>query len=367
MKISLEDKYQWSVRFIAGALVMSLFLGTKIWLTDREFPVLPYFSFIPAIPAPFDYAIYAITVAIASLLLIYPLQTKLVWATAGLLLFLMVFDQMRWQPSIFFCLIGLIALSLSYKNKEYGLQALRAMLVFWFVWSGIQELNPIFKSYIFPYIFKPIIEFFPKAAVPFFQSIAYTFPILQIVAGILLLLPLKDFKKYVVFTAIGIHLLLFLVMGPLGNAFNYSYLPYNLCSAGLILLLFYNQQIHLKTLFFNRQFWFSVPVTLFLGIMPFFNQFGFWDSLQSYNTYSGKAKYGKVYMPESMTEKLPDSIKNQIKRYGKEPYVEITLWSLDVLDVPAYAEVRVYNQIKNYICQFDTAATCRARLEIYTY
>lgn len=367
MKISLEDKFQWSVRFIAGALVMSLFLGSKIWLTNRDFPVLPYFSFLPAIPAPFDYAIYAITVAVASLLLIYPLQAKLVWATCGLLLFLMVFDQMRWQPTIFFCLVSLIALSLSYKNKEFGLQCIRAMIVFWFIWSGIQELNPIFKASIFPYIFKPIIDFFPQSAASSFKSIAYLFPILQIVTGIFLLINFKNYKNYVVYTAIAIHLILFFVMGPLGNAFNYSFLPYNLCNAGLIFLLFYNQPIEVRTLFFNRQFLFSILVSLFMGIMPIFNKIGLWDSLQSYHTYSGKTKYGKVYIPEDMTEKLPDNIKNQIKRTGQAPYVEITLWSLDVLDVPAYAEERVYNQVRDYICQYDTASNCRAKLEIYTY
>lgn len=367
MKITLEDKFQWTIRFIAGALVMSLFLGSKIWLTSRDFPVLPYFDFIPSIPPPIDYAIYAITVAVASLLIIYPLQSKLVWATAGLLLFLMLFDQMRWQPNIFFYLMGLGALSLANKNKEFGLQAIRAMLIFWFVWSGIQELNPVFKTSIFPYLFKPIISIFPKAAAPFFQSIAYVFPILQIAVGLLLLINHKLIKNYVVYSAAAIHFILFLVMSPLGNGINYSYLPYHVSCVGLILFLFLDHKIDIKTLFYNRSFLFSIPVTLFMGIMPIFNFVGLWDSLQSYHAFSGKVKYGKVYMPEDMTEKLPDSIKNQIKRFGDEPYVEITLWSLEVLDVPAYAEERVYNQIKDYICEFDTASTCRAKLEIYTY
>lgn len=367
MKISTEENFQWSIRIIAGALVFSLFLGSKIWVTARDFPVLPFIDLIPAIPAPIDYALYCITVAAACVLLIYPLQARLVWATTSLLLFLMLFDQMRWQPNIIFYLFGLSALSLSYKNKEAGLNIIRAMLIFWFIWSGIQELNPVFKNYIFPWLFGPVISFFPKAAAPLFVKIAYLFPVLKILTGIGLLLPNQPFKKYIIYTGVGLHLLMTYALGPLGNSINYSYLPYHIIGAALVYLLFNEHPIDIKTLFINRKFWLSIPVTLLMGALPVLSFAGKWDTMQSYMTFSGKVKYGKLYIPDDMTGRLPDSIKNQLKRMEATPYVEITLWSLEVLDVPAYAEERVYNQIRNYVCQYDTAATCRVQLVTYSY
>ena len=167
--------------------------------------------------------------------------------------------------------------------------------------------------------------------------------------------------------AISVQAFYFYSLSPLGNDWNHAILPYNVAMGFFSYLLFFNTKNEFKTMLWSKDFRYHQVAVIFFAVLPLLSFAGLYDRMQSFNTYSGKAWYAKIYVTEELAEKLPDGVKRYIYRpVDGEPYIETTYWSVDALRVSPYSEKRVYEQLKNYICTF-AEGECPAKLEIYSY
>jgi hypothetical protein len=360
-----QSRLQWTFRILLMAMLSTWLLSSKVWMTDRNFPVIPILDGIPALPSPFDYLFYSILIVLGIYQAMYLENKRTKIVLFSLLAFLMIGDQMRWQPynvQYFLMIAGLFF----FPEKRVPLiKCFQMIVVVFFIFSGIQEINTVFIEQIFPWMIAPLAEKFPAKIEPYLLGGGYLFPLISIAAGITLMIPKS--RNVGVYLAISVQAFYFYSLSPLGNDWNHAILPYNVAMGFFSYLLFFNTKNEFKTMLWSKDFRYHQVAVIFFAVLPLLSFAGLYDRMQSFNTYSGKAWYAKIYVTEELAEKLPDGVKRYIYRpVDGEPYIETTYWSVDALRVSPYSEKRVYEQLKNYICTF-AEGECPAKLEIYSY
>jgi hypothetical protein len=359
------SRIQWTFRVLLLATLGTWLLSTKVWMTDRNFPVIPLFEGIPNIPSPIDYIFYSVLIVLAIYQVIYLENKNTKIALIALFAFLMMGDQMRWQPYNVQYFIMVVGLLFYPTHTDKLLNVFRLIIITFFIWSGFQELNTVFTDSIFPWLALPLAEKLPFKMEPYVINGGFAFAILNILAGVGLLF--KKSRNIAVWIAIVIQLFLFYALSPMGNDWNHVILPYNIAMVFFCYLLFYDAKFQWKEIFWDKKFYYHQAIIVFFTILPFLSIAGLYDRMQSFNIYSGKAWYAKIYVTEKLVDKLPDGIKRYVYRPADgDPYIETTYWSIDALEVSPYSEKRVYNHMYTYICSFSEG-DCPARLEIYTY
>lgn len=362
---SIQTRLQWTFRILLMAMLGTWLLSNKVWMTDRNFPVVPIIDGIPSLPSPIDYLMYSILIVLAIYQVMYLENRNTKIALVAVLTFLMIGDQMRWQPYNVQYLFMTIGLFFYPKFKEELLRTFQMIIVIYFIYSGIQEVNSIFIEQIFPWMITPLAVIFPAKIEPYILGGGYIFPFISIAAGIGLLF--KKTRLYSMYAGIIINVFYLYALSPLANDWNHAILPYNAAMALFTYVLFAETENDAKSIFWSPKFRYHQLALVFFAVLPLLSFAGIYDRMQSYNTYSGKALYAKIYVTEALVERLPDGVKRYIYRPADgDPYIETTYWSADALKVSPYSEKRVYEQLEKYICTF-AEGDCPARLEIYTY
>ena len=163
----------------------TLLLSSKVWMTERNFPVVPLFEGIPSMPSPLDYILYCVLMVLVIYQIIYLENRNTKFALIGMFVFLMLGDQMRWQPYNMHYLIMLIGLLFYPARTDNLLQAFRLMMVTFYIWSGIQQLNMVFIQSIFPWMAAPLAEKFPAVMEEYILGGGYVFPFLSLFYSVL--------------------------------------------------------------------------------------------------------------------------------------------------------------------------------------
>jgi len=358
------SRLQWTFRIALMGVLGTLLLSSKVWMTERNFPVVPLFEGIPSMPSPLDYILYSVLMVLAIYQIIYLENRNTKFALIGMFVFLMLGDQMRWQPYNMHYLIMLIGLLFYPARTDDLIQVFRLMMVAFYVWSGIQQLNMVFIQSIFPWMAAPFAEKFPSVMEEYILGGGYVFPFLSLFAGIgLLFKPTRNIAAYL---GIFIQFFLFYALSPMGNDWNAAILPYNITLGFFTYLLFVDAEFNIKNIFWSSLRFHQVVLVVYC-IVPVLSFAGLYDRMQSFNAYSGKSYYGKIYVTEQLAERLPDGVKRYVFRPPmSKPFIETTYWSMDALKVSPYSEKRIYESLHSYICSF-AEGDCPAELEIYTY
>jgi uncharacterized membrane protein len=359
------SRVQWAFRFLLTAMLATWLLSNKVWMTDRNFPMVPVFDFIPPLPSPVDYIFYCVLIILTIYQILYIENKNTKIALIALFAFLMLGDQMRWQPYNvqFFLMVN--ALFFFPKFTDGILNTFRALLIVFFIMTGIQEFNAVFQQSVFPWLISPIATLLPMKMEAGVLEGGYVFALLNLLTGIGLLFPKT--RNIAVIAAIVISLFLFYSLSPMANDWNHASLPYNIVTAAFTYVLFYKSEFDLKLVFWNPKFYYQSAVIAVFAIIPLLSFAGLYDRMQCFNAYSGKSLYAKIYVTEDLVDLLPDGVKRYVYRPPMgEPYLETTYWSFNALKVSPYSEKRVYEKLQEYVCSFSEGE-CSARLEIYTY
>jgi hypothetical protein len=98
---------------------------------------------------------------------------------------------------------------------------------------------------------------------------------------------------------------------------------------------------------------FQKLVLVLFGIAPLLSFFNMWDNYLSSALYTGNRNYGIRYITDAVFDKLPavvqDITTEESSNYDK---IEISEWSYVELNVPAYAEIRIYKNVARTVCRF---------------
>lgn len=343
--INLSDKQQLNwVRIIAVAstLVMMLY-APKLWITTKEFPVIPLFEALPIPQAPFDYIIAGLFFSL-QLLYIFKNKRWLGWAIVLFYVYLAFVDQNRLQPYFYQSFLTILAISLFPKTAPPKKVLYAVMLIFiaTYFWSGVHKLNAIFYEQWMHALNKHF-SFIPQSLL---QAFTYAVPWLEAIMGVLLLF--NTTRKFIVAFIVSMHTIIIVLLIYLGYGFNV--IPWNVQNILSVIVLFWGLKTYGPFEIFKANFNYQKGIVLFFTfLLPFSNIFGLWDHLLSYSFFTSKLKYYYIEVNEELEEKLPKHIHQYYRYNDNKPRIYMNEWAGDVNKVLFYPEDRIIQYMDVYL------------------
>lgn len=336
-------------------ILVSLLLSVNLWLGARLYPLTPIIKYLPTILPPWDIVLFILLLfsLTAALISLHP-RKFIILSVSGLCI-LAILDQSRWQPEFYQFFWMLVALSVfSWKEKTVVLQnqiLITCQLIIGsvYVWSGIQKINHVFLTDIFPWMLDPFIHTWSIEIKSAIFSLGVFIPLIEICIGIGLLT--KKLRDYAVISAIAMHLFVLSSIGPFGHNWNNVIWPWNIAMACFVVILFWKNNTSLKEILFNNHSLIHYITLLLFAVMPILSFLGLWDSYLSSTLYSGNIKDAKVYIKGVSLSELPAGIgKYSVPISQTESAIDIYKWSFGELNVPPYPEDRIFKNIGKMIC-----------------
>jgi len=315
-------------------------MSFNLWGVERNFPVLPIFIFFKTTIIAINKI--ALSILIGSLISVVLFDRKnSIFFLFTSLLYLLLEDQMRWQPWVYIYILTLFPFLFN-TSKKNKINFLRMLFIGIYIWSGIHKLNPFFNELI---IESFAVDFFRIQNLTFinlFKTFGYTVPILEIVSGVLLYF--TSTRKNAALFIGSMHLFILLYLSPFAMNGNYIVYPWNIFMIIVVFLLFYNSTDKIK---FSCSIWrkhkIIYTVLAFILTAPFLKFIGLWDNYTSFSLYSGDISNLYILSERSIPQLKKHEILQKHLYYGK--IIDLGKWATYELMVPIPPEERIFNQL----------------------
>jgi hypothetical protein len=328
------------VAIVAGA-ILGMALSYKLWLSARDYPLTPVFSFLKPIPHPFDYILFGATLLALALSALTP---RLIPMFATFALVLAVCDQSRLQP--WFYQYVFLLLGVAFRSPN----ACRLIVASIYFWSGAQKLNTAFIQTGFPWLLEPLLRHLPQRTQALVHPLATVAPFVELWIGIALLS--RKFRTPAIVLALAMHVFILMSLGPWGQNYNHVVWPWNVAMAAAVVILFWKASETARHVLFGEGP-FHVAVLLLFTVAPAFSFFGFWDHYLSSAMYASNENHGLIYISDKIFDRLPDGIAEYVRVETPElDSIDIGEWSANELNVPPYPEIRIYKNVARKICDY---------------
>jgi hypothetical protein len=341
----------WTRLVVAAGFFVAIFLSEHLWLTSRNYPLMPVLPGLPQIPYPFDYACLAVMGAL--LVAIASASKPKIYITAflALVLVLALLDQLRWQPWAYQYAIMLATLAVfywkggRYEDETATLNICRLIIASIYFYSGLQKLNSTFAAHIFPELF---------GGWPLLNSIAPTLaklpPIMEASIGVGLLT--RKLRNFAVVAAILMHLFILMEYGPFGYNHNTVVWPWNFAMIAFDLILFWKTDFSFGDVPWKNPFAFQKVVLLLVLILPALSFFGWWDSYLSWSLYSGNVDAANIFCSDDVAAQLPEHLRKYVTHLpNSNNRLTIGDWTMGELNIPGYPESRIYRRLGAEMCR----------------
>lgn len=335
------------IRIVSCSAFLIGILGSyKLWLTYRVFPLSPLVEGLTA-PAAVHNLILLVMAAGLSFL-IFRLNARVILVFFLALALALVLDQNRLQPWVYF--YGLILLFFYHPkndpNPEFVFNAIRVTLICMYLWSGLHKLNSSFLTIEFPQL---VNDFFASKYPSIFKlskQLAILVPLIEIMAGILLIFPKRRLAGFVL--AVCTHLFVLLLLSGIDH--NPIVLPWNIALIFLGFIVFFKNATPIS--FSGSK---NLALVFLVGVMPLFNLVNAWGDYLSWSLYSAKNKLFYVAIAEKHRAQFKHLEPAMISQGdSSKPYiVDVNKWSFHELNVPVNPEIRVFRGISKHFCQSD--------------
>jgi len=343
----VANKKQWILRLIVGCLLLQLFLSSPLWWSaERTFPTVPFFSFINPIDSWWHQSLLPWLFVVNLLfVLVFPKikhALVLLLILAGMLILLDINRLQIWMYQWFCMLVVLCFIP----KESIWKPCLQFMLIVLYFWSGFNKLSIPYLDHSFSSLMETFSITKPIGGM---KSVAILSALIEIGIGVGLLFTKS--RNLALMMALFMHLLILLILGPLGANENEVIWPWNIAMIFLALLLFWSEP-YLS--FF--QTWKSSHLTkiifLLWGIMPLGNVFNMWDEQLSFKMYSGSNPEGMLIDHSIPKDCFPDSLKVYYTRSGFEEgeLIMIDDWAFRELKVPPSVSERTLKHIAREWC-----------------
>lgn len=317
--------------FLFGVL-----LSFQLWSTQRAFPSFPLISI--EIPNWLDTILQYLFLGLISA---FYMKKRWIKVFLAFLLLMLLLDQMRIQPWVYFYSLLLLPF-LSNSNKINIKKFHQWCFVGLYIWSGINKLNPNFTHLIFESILVDGLKITNTVSIAALKTFSYSVPLLEIIAGVLLIFKKTRFWG-VVFGALGhIFIIYYLLFGLKGNL---VVVPWNLFLLFGLFFLFHKDQ---QTMEIPNATRLKTTLLIALFIFPIGNKIGWIDRAVAFSLYDGQLKSAYLLLEKENAELSQQAyvLENEIEQ-GK--IVGFNSWAFKELNVPFYPERRFVKQLaKNY-------------------
>ncbi|QYJ67863.1 hypothetical protein [Flavobacterium litorale] len=322
-------------------------MSINLWLANRLYPVVPAFNLPITIPASLHTTLFVLSISSLFLLLLFPKKNKLLLVILITELFSCVLDVARWQPWEYQYIFILLVCFLNKNNPKAARNGLFFILVSTYIYSGFHKMNGAFLFSIWE---RTILHNFIGLPNTTINNVKLHYaglllPILEICLGLSLLL-LKN-KKLPALLLISMHILLLLLLGPLGVNHNSVVWPWNVCIILLLYLLFIREtkpEYNLIAITKKR----NVIILFFWGILPILSFVGCWQQYLSSNLYSGNTfKMDICFDDKKTSEQFSEYLsKGKNSVCNGKTRLSVLHWAYTEMNVTSYPEVWYYKRFK---------------------
>ena len=349
---------------VRAILLTGTFLGMvatiPLWLTTREYPLVPVAAWYPVIRAPWDK--WLLAALLASLVAAWRLHR---WGTGFFLagsLFLYLADQNRGQPWLYLYWVMMV---LTLLPEPQALAACRVALSVVYLWAGIQKCNARFFQIVPGWFVSPAEAWGAGGTIleGLKWAVAAT-PAIEVFIGLGLWIP--RLRPWAFATTFLVHGAALLFLGPLGHRYNLAIWPWNLAMVALVLVLFAGAPaVRLKEAWGEMQrSRVGVATVALFACLPLLSFLGRWDSYFSFALYSASLATADVYITPALGERLPARMREHVHPVQPpfDPVLQGPLvfdhqtWALTELGTPPLPEPRGFQMMLRYVEGFSTNA-----------
>lgn len=348
-------------------LLVSVLLSYNLWAGQRWFPKAPLFWEYDVIKSPYDY--------IQLLILLALIVINIISRNKYFLFFLVLFsvylcadDQNRLQPWFFNYILILLVLLFyrqrvdapnNYTSIFISLQLLVALI---YIYSGLQKINSHFIDDTYSWIIEPLNSILSNRQMTLLLRLGHSVPVIEILLGLGLLI--KPTRYITLPLIIMMHVIILILLGPMGKSYNSVIWPWNLTMIALNLVLYGNVE---RERFFDvailfRGVSFYIVIT-FMLIFPFFSFQNKYDSYLSSSLYSGNTHNCKIILSDKAYQALPYYIQNFATTNANYNMLNLKRWCMTELNAPCIPEKRQFENVQQYLIVITNSSEQDVKLE----
>ena len=334
-------------------LLVSVLLSYNLWAGQRWFPKAPLFWEYDLIKSPYDY----IQLLILLSLIIINIISRNKYFLFCLVLFsvyLCADDQNRLQPWFFNYMLILLVLLFyrqrvdapnNYTSIFISLQLVVALI---YIYSGLQKINSHFIDDTYTWIIEPLKAVLSNRQMLLLLRLGHSIPVIEILLGLGLLI--KPTRYITLPLIIMMHVIILVLLGPMGKSYNSVIWPWNLTMIALNLVLYANVErerfFDVAILFRGVSFY---MVITFMLIFPFFSFQNKYDSYLSSSLYSGNTHNCKIILSDKAYKALPYYIRSFATCNANYNTLNVKRWCMTELNVPCIPEKRQFENVQQYL------------------
>lgn len=330
---------------VAAALLAGIGLSPRLWTDQRVFPLIPAWPFIPPAPS-WVQIVLLLTLLTSTLLLLVAPKVRAHGVAVLAAAALVALDLNRLQPWFYEYVLLILVFGLFRRqpNRAETAWRLAALIVAAiYFWSGLHKLSTGFETYVFPNLirrFAPYIGDGKEGPAAWLRIAA---PWVEASIGAALLVP--RLRRWGVAGVLGMHLLILVAIGPLGNNDNTVVWPWNLASSALCVVLFLGNPTAVFPDLLSRSGWVGPLLFTLCGLMPALHLVDLWDTFLSASLYSGRRWDAAVRLTPAAAQAMPKEVMAYSMKVQDGYTLHLPAWCMSELNVPLYPEPRAFRAV----------------------
>ncbi len=337
----------WQV-LLSLAMLAALAVSYKLWLGQRDFPLVPVADWWPVMPHPFDWILVGGLGLSLLLAAIFRKNRIFPFLIVTLLVVLALFDQNRWQSWVYF--YGLMWVVLMpfgryfhrYQDTDRIIMMGRQLMGAAFVWTGILGLNAAYSD---GNALSWLGQVAPGYGFPN-HWMNWMLPAVEVLTGGLLLLKMTRYLG--VGLAISLQIMYLFAFGRPEQASAFMAWIHHGSLLLFTILLFVGRTDHNKRSSFVDCL--KVPlyraVLLLVWLAPALYFTGYWDTNLAAQLHPVPQQHDvSVTVGTEVSELLPASAQKALKPCPEGMVLDLNRWSKTELRVPLIPEPRMVQEL----------------------
>jgi len=335
-----KNKNGFLLRILFLTWILSKAICFRLWMGERDFPLVPVWDGLLALPLWIHFALFVSSMALMALSVAAP-RKLFIWVILAFEIMLCLMDQNRWQPWEYQFLFFIFC-CVAFKPENMVRKSWQIILVSTYFFGGLFKLNAYFIHDTWQYLILIKWLHIQNSNVWLLRA-GYILPLLEMCAGLLLLF--RKTQKPAALVLISMHLFILLFLGPVGLNINAVVWPWNVFLIMLLFYLFYkNPQPVFDGMVFYRPAFFLIILAWL--VMPWFQFWGFWDKYLSSVLYGGGVV--QLFICSTNAEAL-----QRASPYRKDigslipcrEFIPVYQWGMYEMNTAPYPEQRIFKKI----------------------
>lgn len=347
-----SGRHQLCRRIIAGSGLLLIAATWRLWFSSGEFPQIPFFEVLCAVPQVVDWFLSALLVLSLAGMLVTKADLSRNLAAGCLVIVLLValiaLNQHRLQPWAWFLILATVATS---ARADYALTSLRLLLFGVYLFSALSKLEPSFVGgggdWLLDGLFAPFGHSSASFSAESRRILLFLMPVTELLAALFVLHP--RLRTPALFLVLGMHGTLLLALGPFGLDHKPGVLLWNATFLVLAFPLLWRARTAEPVESDRRSAWFRVAVFGGAIVLPVFGQrwMPIVDQWPSWSVYATWHEPMKLSVQGWNVDSLRKDVREHVDlwtdhhRFELESFpLRLDRWSLEATGAPIYPQNR---------------------------